>query len=465
MSLSLSRVLGSVGRFFIGTGVVLLLFAGYQLWGTGIQEARAQNSLENEFDKLLEQADALGVDQTSPDLSNVTERTEPPPEELEELLDPTGPRFDPALAALYFPDGGEPLARIEIPAIGIEKIVLEGVHVEDLRQGPGHYSSTPAPGQAGNSSIAGHRTTYGQPFHNLDKLVSGDEIVVETVQGRFTYRVIPQAQQYWGDGEYCRALDQSRAQRLTEGLPAAAIESGLLPLNLPDDFAIGALDGITYFDTSEQSGDQGTPTRIDEPGQLGHFIVDPGSTCVIEDYNDNRITLTACHPKYTARQRIIVQAVLVGVPADAPPVARPAGGDEGLASEFPDENPVDQATTAPVPSTINTGDDEPPSSTTTPLAETASANTIAAAPTQTPPGPFGADAFATPADLDEGLGWSWQYLPYATLFGSLTMLIYVIGSYFALTWRRIPSWALMLLPVAIGLFLTFEQVDKILPAY
>ena len=58
-----------------------------------------------------------------------------------------------------------------------------------LQAGPGHYPSTPLPGQAGNAAIAGHRTTYLHPFYNLNELVPGDPITVETVQGIFLYDV------------------------------------------------------------------------------------------------------------------------------------------------------------------------------------------------------------------------------------------------------------------------------------
>ena len=47
-----SRILGSVGRFLITSGVVVLLFVAYQLWGTGLQEASAQGALDSEFDEL-----------------------------------------------------------------------------------------------------------------------------------------------------------------------------------------------------------------------------------------------------------------------------------------------------------------------------------------------------------------------------------------------------------------------------
>ena len=67
--------------------------------------------------------------------------------------------------------------------------MVEGVDVDDLRKGPGHYPATPLPGQEGNSAIAGHRTTYGAPFGDLDQIAKGDKITLQTVQGTFTYVV------------------------------------------------------------------------------------------------------------------------------------------------------------------------------------------------------------------------------------------------------------------------------------
>ena len=49
----LAKVLGAVGRTFITAGALILLFVAYQLWGTGIETARAQNQLENEFEQLV----------------------------------------------------------------------------------------------------------------------------------------------------------------------------------------------------------------------------------------------------------------------------------------------------------------------------------------------------------------------------------------------------------------------------
>ena len=53
--------------------------------------------------------------------------------------------------------------------------------VADLKEGPGHYPGTPLPGQAGNSAIAGHRTTYGAPFNRIDELVTFDALSAEHV--------------------------------------------------------------------------------------------------------------------------------------------------------------------------------------------------------------------------------------------------------------------------------------------
>jgi len=81
------------------------------------------------------------------------------------------------------------VAILKIPKLGLEKAVIEGVGVPELKKGPGHYPNTPMPGQPGNASIAGHRTTYGAPFFKLDELVQGDQILVTTRQGRFRYDV------------------------------------------------------------------------------------------------------------------------------------------------------------------------------------------------------------------------------------------------------------------------------------
>lgn len=139
------------------------------------------------------------------------------------------------------------MARVRIPRIGVDKIVVEGVGTEDLKRGPGHYPGTPLPGQLGNAAIAGHRTTYGAPFGDLDELVEGDAIIVETLAGSFRYLV----------------------------------------------------------ETS--------------------IVVSPDQTEVLDPTPTAHLTLTTCHPRFSARQRLVVRAALDTTPSTgATIVASPA---------------------------------------------------------------------------------------------------------------------------------------------
>ena len=163
------RVVDICGRILIGAGVLLLLFTAYQVWGTSIQEAHTQSDLraqlqnETSSDEVRHAlADAAALDKLPTGPPVTAPRTEDPPE-------------------------GEPIGDIRIPVIGINQVVVEGTNTPDLRKGPGHYIGTPLPGQGGNAAVAGHRTTYGHPFYNLDAVKVGDPIVVTTLQGIFVY--------------------------------------------------------------------------------------------------------------------------------------------------------------------------------------------------------------------------------------------------------------------------------------
>lgn len=332
----LARVLGAIGRALISAGVIVLLFVAYQLWGTGLQHQAAQGSLEDDFLELLDSSLAAEAEQVEATFTAV--EGEPSVDvvdesgtaialddgEASEVIEETAApeaapeiEYSPQLLEALYPEPGDSLARIVIPAINVDQITVAGVSVEDLRKGPGHYSSTPNPGQAGNSAIAGHRTTYGAPFHRVDELNPGDEIIVQTIQGTFTYRV----------------------------------RENIAP------------DGSTK----------------------GHFIVSPSDTWVLgQESGENLLTLTACHPKYSARQRIIVQAELVGEPAptiprgedvDLAPVELDAGAeDEARGTELADapgedieqvisdevaadDDPSVDADGNPIDSTDDSGDD------------------------------------------------------------------------------------------------------------
>jgi sortase A len=98
--------------------------------------------------------------------------------------------FDPPERVLRRkPLEGDSIARLAIPALGVSDYVIEGTDTTDLRKGPGHDPDTPLPGERGTAAIAGHRTTYGAPFRNIDDLERGQVIRVDMPDGTFVYRV------------------------------------------------------------------------------------------------------------------------------------------------------------------------------------------------------------------------------------------------------------------------------------
>lgn len=84
---------------------------------------------------------------------------------------------------------GESVTRLQIPKLGVNVVVVQGIDTNSLRAGAGHYPDTPLPCQIGDVAIAGHRTTYGKPFANIDRLDPGDRIVLTTPIGSCIYEV------------------------------------------------------------------------------------------------------------------------------------------------------------------------------------------------------------------------------------------------------------------------------------
>ena len=155
------RLVGAAGRSLVAVGALVLLFVAYQLFGTNLVEARNQNALREQFERQLVEPG-------------------PPPA-------PVGGSEAPVTVPPPAP--GDAIGRMEIPRIGVDRILVEGISAEDLKKGPGHYPDAPMPGGQGNMAIAGHRTTYGAPFYRLDELVVGDPIIVSSPQGQFRYEV------------------------------------------------------------------------------------------------------------------------------------------------------------------------------------------------------------------------------------------------------------------------------------
>jgi sortase A len=173
---------GGLGRILVSISILMFAFVGYQLWGTGIATARAQGELETAFAQLISSTT------TSPPTTDPAPTTTVPEGATPTSVAPTTTLPPPP--PFPAPPRGEPLARIEIPSIGVDKIVVEGIRYADLRKGPGHFPESPLPGQYGNAAIAGHRTTYGEPFVDIDRIKVGDEIVITAAWGsRYVYVV------------------------------------------------------------------------------------------------------------------------------------------------------------------------------------------------------------------------------------------------------------------------------------
>lgn len=104
------------------------------------------------------------------------------------------PRLDPDTPLVADPDletarRGEKLARLRIPSIGVDEVVVEGVSGDELAVGLGHYPRSAMLGERGSVGIAGHRTGWGDPFLELDELRPGDRIVLTTNRNRYVYAV------------------------------------------------------------------------------------------------------------------------------------------------------------------------------------------------------------------------------------------------------------------------------------
>lgn len=172
----MTRALRGVGWLCVTAGAVILLYLVYSLLFTNVATERSQEDLLERWELEVGQVTADPV-VGGPEGA----AADPGPDEA---VDPgTG------LAVLQFDRPGS-----DAPVVTDEPLfVVEGVGVDDLKLGPGHYPDTGLPGAPGNFAVAGHRSTYGAPFFRLEELVAGDEVLVTDRNGtRFTYRVTEQ---------------------------------------------------------------------------------------------------------------------------------------------------------------------------------------------------------------------------------------------------------------------------------
>ncbi|MBN9140388.1 MAG: class E sortase [Micrococcales bacterium] len=166
-------VVGIIGELLITSGLVVLLFIGWQLWFyDGIVGNELQQQANAQSQRWNEQAAAT----PSPDPS--------------ETPDPDEPSTDapPVQAA---PANAQQFGMLVVPRWGADyyRPIAQGVGVYDvLNKGElGHYPSTQMPGEVGNFAIAAHRTTKGGSLHNIHELQLGDHIYVETAAGWYLY--------------------------------------------------------------------------------------------------------------------------------------------------------------------------------------------------------------------------------------------------------------------------------------
>jgi len=160
---------------------------------------------------------------------------------------------------------GSGIANIYIPRFGRDFAftIVQGTSEGDLEKGPGHYVGTALPGEVGNFGVAGHRVGKGEPFLNLDHLRPGDAVIIETAKQWFVYRVEGNVQ------------TKDLSVRDANGVPGREI--------------VSASDGDVLAAVP------------DSPGTKPADAATP---------NVRYITLTTCHPKFTATQRMILHGVL-----------------------------------------------------------------------------------------------------------------------------------------------------------
>jgi sortase A len=173
---------------------------------------------------------------------------------------------------------GDAMGVLYIPRLGsdFKWAIVEGDRTpnqDQLAKGPAHYHDTALPGQVGNFALAGHRVGKGEPFLNLDHLKSGDAVIVATRDAWYVYQVI-------GDPT------GKNPQKVTEQIPAKTVTGADASVTLPGREIVGAGNGDPLYPVPDNK-DLSAVAKL--------------------------MTMTTCHPKFTAENRMIVYAKLAFV--------------------------------------------------------------------------------------------------------------------------------------------------------
>jgi sortase (surface protein transpeptidase) len=162
-------VVRTIGEVLITLGLVVLLFVVYEVYWTDLISAGKQRDATSVLDNEWKQ------------------KTD-------------DPQRQDHFTGLGEGDG---FAKMYIPSFGADYhfTVVEGTTAASLEIGPGHYTHTAYPGEAGNFAVAGHRVGKGAPFNDINLIGSCDAIVVETQNNWFVYRALPKEEEKAGWAE------------------------------------------------------------------------------------------------------------------------------------------------------------------------------------------------------------------------------------------------------------------------
>jgi sortase A len=148
---------------------------------TAYEQRRLESNLDEQFDSWRPTAEPVSRPETKP-----SPKPKPKPKPTPK------PHDDVSREARRFrlaSEDGDAIARLRVPRLDVNVVVVNGTSSSDLRRGPGRHTDTFMPGEGKLVYVAGHRTTYGAPFSNINELERGDPITVELPYGTVEYRV------------------------------------------------------------------------------------------------------------------------------------------------------------------------------------------------------------------------------------------------------------------------------------